>query len=66
MKAVETRQQRVRVLAYVFMVVLQDLANEFVFAVVYCFDDEPVVAGKIEEGARLPRGSKFREDVLLR
>jgi hypothetical protein len=55
-----------RVLAYVFMVVFQNLADEFVFAVVDRFDDEPVVAGEIEEGARFPRGSELRENVLLR
>lgn len=54
------------ILANVLMVVFQNLADEFVFAVVYGFDNEPVVAGKIEEGARLPRGTKFRENVLLR
>lgn len=55
-----------RILAHVLVVVFQYLANEFVFAVVYRFDDEPVVAGKIEERARLPRGPEFRENVLLR
>ena len=54
------------VLAYELMVVFQNLPNKFVFVVVYRFDDEPVVAGKVEKRARLPRGPKFREYVLLR
>ena len=48
------------------MVAFQYIANELVFTVVYRFDDEPVVAGKIEERSRLPRGPKLRENVLLR
>ena len=37
------------VLANVLMIVFQNLADEFVFAVVYGFDNEPVVTGEIEE-----------------
>jgi len=53
------------VLANVFMIVFQNLADEFVFAVMYRFDDEPVVTGEIEERAGFPRGTKLREDVFL-
>ena len=48
------------------MVVFQNLADEFVFVVVYRFDDEPVVTREIEERARLARGTKLREYVLFR
>jgi len=54
-----------RVLEHIFVVVFQNLTDEFVFVVVDCFDDEPVVTREIKERARLPRGTKFREDVLL-
>lgn len=55
-----------RIPANVVMVVFQNLADEFVFSVVYRFDDEPVIAGKIKERARLPGGPEFRENILLR
>ena len=55
-----------RVLADVLMIVFENLANEFVFSVMYCFDNEPIVTGKIEERARFPRGAKLRENVFLR
>lgn len=55
-----------RIPTYVVVVVFQYLANEFVFVVVYRFDDEPVIAGKIEERTRLARGPELRENVLLR
>lgn len=54
------------VLANVLMVIFQNLANELVFTVVYRFDNEPVVAGEVEERARFPGGAKLRENVLLR
>ena len=38
-----------RVLANVPMVIFQNLADEFVFVVVYRFDDEPIVTREIEE-----------------
>jgi len=53
------------VLANVFMVAFQNLADEFVFIMVYRFDDEPVVTGEIEERARFPRGTKLRENIFL-
>lgn len=54
------------VLADVLMVVFQNLADELVFAVVYRFDNEPVVTGEVEERAGFPGGAKLRENVLLR
>ena len=54
------------VLANVFMVVFQNLADEFVFVVVYRFDDEPVVTREIKERAGLAGRTKLREDVLFR
>jgi len=48
------------------MVVFQNLADEFVFVVVYRFDDEPVVTREIKERAGLPGGTKLRENVLFR
>ena len=47
------------------MVVFQYLANKLVFVVVYRLDDEPIVARKIKERARLPGGPQLRENVFL-
>ena len=55
-----------RVPANMLVVVFQNLADEFVFIIMYRFDDESVVAGEIEKRAGLPGGTKLREDVLLR
>ena len=48
------------------VIVFQNLADEFMFVMVYRFDDEPVVTGEIKKRAGLPRRTKFRKDVLLR
>ena len=48
---IEARQQCVRVVLHVRVVVLQDGEEEFVLRVPDSFDDEAVVAGEVEEGA---------------
>ena len=55
-----------RVPANVVMVVFENPADEFVFVVVYRFDDEPVVTREIKERAGLSGGTKFGENVLFR
>ena len=55
-----------RIPANVVMVVFQNLADEFVFVVVYRLDDEPVVTREIKERAGLSGGTELRENVLFR
>lgn len=63
-QAIEARQERVRVLLHVLVVVLQDLAQELVLRVADRFDDEAVVAREVEERAALARRPEFGQDVL--
>jgi hypothetical protein len=63
-EAVESRQEGVRVLLDVLVVVLQDRAQELVLRVPDRLDDEAVVARKVEERPALARRTEFRQDVL--
>jgi hypothetical protein len=54
MQTVELGEERVGVLLYVVVVVLQYLPEELVFGVVDGLDDVFVVSGEIEEAATLP------------
>jgi len=63
-KAVEAREEGVRVLLDVLVILLEDAAQELVLGVSDRLDDEPVVARKVEEGARLARRAQLGEDVL--
>ena len=53
MQTVKLGEERVGVLLYVVVVVLQYLPEEFVFGVVDGLDDVFVVSGEIEEAATL-------------
>jgi len=53
-----------RVLHDVFVVLLQDLPQEFVFGMSNRFDDEPIISREVEEGSRFPWRTEFREDVF--
>ena len=64
MQAIKLGEQSVRVLLYVVVVVLEDFAEELVFAVVDGFDDVLVISGEIEEASTLSRGAKFGKDIL--
>lgn len=64
MKAVEARQQCVRIALDVLVVLLEDRPEEFVFGMRDGLDDEPIIAGKVEEGTRFPRRSQLGENVL--
>jgi hypothetical protein len=66
MQAIKLGKQCVWVLCYVVVVVFQYLAEEFVFGVVYCFDDVLVVSGEIEEATALAGRTKLGKDVLAR
>jgi hypothetical protein len=63
-KAVEAREEGVRVLLDVLVILLENAAQELVLRVSNRLDDEPVVARKVEEGARLARRAQLGEDVL--
>lgn len=41
------------------VVVLQDFAEEFMFGMVYCFDDVFIISGEVEEAATFAWGPKF-------
>jgi hypothetical protein len=64
MQAVKLREECVRVLLNVVVVVLQDLPEELVFGVVYGFDDVFVVSREIEEAAALAGRAKLGKDVF--
>jgi hypothetical protein len=53
MESVELREQGVWVVLDVVVVVLEDVAEEFVFALVDGLDDVFVVAGEVEEAFAL-------------
>lgn len=59
MQSVEPAEEGVWVLLDVRVVLFQDRQEELVFGMTDGFDDETVVAGKIEEGSRFSRGAKF-------
>lgn len=54
-----------RVVLHMYMIVLEDRADELVFRVVDGLDDEPVVAREVEEGAGFSGGAEFGKDILL-
>ena len=62
-QSIEVRQQCVRVVLHVHVVVFQDGEEEFVPRVLDGFDDEAVIAGEVE-GARFAWGAEFGEDVF--
>jgi hypothetical protein len=64
MQTIKLGKKSVGVLLDVCVVVLQDLAEEFMFGVVYGFDDVFVVTGEIKEAPALSRRAELREDVL--
>jgi len=64
MQTVKLGKKSVGVFLNVVVVVLQYLAKEFVFGVVYSFDDVLVVSGEIEEATALARGAKLGKDVF--
>jgi hypothetical protein len=64
MQSVKPRDERMRVLLDVLVVVLEDGAEELVLAVPDGLDDEAVVAGEVEERAALAGGAEFGEDVF--
>ncbi len=53
METIEPRQESVRVLLDMIVVLFQDAKEELMLAVAYGLDDETIVAGEVEEGARL-------------
>lgn len=53
-----------RVLLDMFMILLQNLSQEFVFGVSDRLDNESIISGEIEEGSGFSRGTEFREDVF--
>lgn len=65
-KAVELRDQRVRVVLDMSIVFRKDLAEQLVLGVVDRLDDVLVVAREVEEAATLPGRPQFRQDVFAR
>lgn len=63
-QAVEPRQEGMRVLLDVLVVVLQDRAQELVLRVPDRLDDEAIIARKVEERSALAGRTEFRQDVL--
>lgn len=63
-KAVEAREEGVRVLFDVLVIFLEDAPQELVLRVSDRLDDEAVVAREVEKGARLARRAQLGEDVL--
>jgi hypothetical protein len=63
-QAVELREEGVRVLFDVVVVVFEDLAEELRFAVVHGLDDVFVVAGEVEEAAALAGRAELGDDVF--
>jgi hypothetical protein len=59
MQAVELRQEGVRILHDVLVIVLKDFAEEFVFGMVYGFDDVLVISREVEEAATFAGRSEF-------
>jgi len=53
-----------RVLLDMFMILFQDLSQEFVFGVSDRLDNESIISGEIEEGSGFAGGTEFREDVF--
>lgn len=66
MQPIEPRQEGMRVLLDVFVVLFQDLPQELVFGMSNRLDDEPVVSREIKERTRFPWRTEFREDVFRR
>jgi hypothetical protein len=64
MQTVELGKKCVGILLDMRVVVLQDLAEEFMFGVVYGFDDVFVVSREIKEAPALARRAELGEDVL--
>ena len=64
MQAVKLGKKGVWVLLDVCIVVLQDFAEEFVFGVMYGFDDVLVISREIEKASALAGGAELGEDVL--
>lgn len=64
MKSVELRQECVWVVLDVFVVILEDVPQELVFALVDGLDDVLVVAGEVEEAFALPGRAQLGQDVL--
>jgi hypothetical protein len=65
-EAVEAREERVRVLPHVLVVLREHAPEELVLRVVDRLDDEAVVAREVEERAGLARAAELGEDVLVR
>lgn len=66
METVEATDEGMWVIHDVLVVLFEDLAEELVLGVGDGLDDEAVVSGKVEEGARLAGRSQLAEDVLGR
>jgi hypothetical protein len=66
MKAIKLGQKGIRVLFNMVVVVLENLAEKFVFGVMNRFDNVLVVSGEIEETATLSGRSKLGKDVFAR
>src|SRR5262245_55014850 len=65
MKAIKSREERMRVALDVCMVLFEYAKQKLMLRVVDSFDNETIVARKVKKGARLSRGSEFRKDVLF-
>lgn len=63
-EAVESREERVRIVLDVLVVLLEDAPEELVLRVPDRLDDEAVVAREVEERARLAGRAELGEDVL--
>lgn len=64
MKAVESRDECMRVTLDMLIVLLENPSEELVLVVVDRLDDEPVVPREVEERSGLARRPKFRQDVF--
>lgn len=59
MQSVELRQKGVGILLDMVVIVLEDVAEEFVFGMVYRLYDVLVISREVEEAATFAWGSEF-------
>lgn len=64
MQTVEARKEGMGVVDDVLVIVFEDRPEEFVFRVGDGFDDEAIVAGKVEEGAGFAGRAELRKNVF--
>lgn len=50
MQTIESRNESIRIVENMLVVILEDSAKELVLGMRDCFDDESIVSRKVEEG----------------